>query len=269
MPSLPEWPKPCNRNCIFLTLPAEIRLHIYSQLLISKSDLIQEGNGNTDQTRFMLPSKIGEFIDTNRIEGPGPGAGPVQTAILQTCKQIYREANPVLYSQNVFVSDDPEDTVRFFEQIGPVNLKSIRKLKIWVPSEAQLSPWVGLLYLLAEGARGIRSIGICWGANPYNAAGVPQQTWELGRGLGDNLLFVNALGRIRGLEELVIGGFYAKNWLAYLKERMSARVQAGFGMHYDDKDMNDENLPGDMRVLIEEHLQMVAKYQQGTEKLIP
>ena len=271
MPSLPELtptetPKPCNRTCpvasTFLTLPPEIRLQIYSLLLINGSDLVQEGDENTGQERFMLPTKIGEFI----VEGPGYGIDPT---ILQTCRQIYREANPVLYSQNVFVSDDPENVVRFFEQIGPVNLKLIRKLKIWVPSEAKLSPWVGLLYLLSEGAHGLRSIGICWGANPYNAVGVPQQTWELGRGLGDNLLFVNALGRIRGLEELVIGGFYAKNWLAYLEDRMGARVQAGFGMHYDKRDMKDKNLSDDMRVLIEAHLQMVATYQQGTEKLIP
>jgi hypothetical protein len=40
------------------------------------------------------------------------------------------------------------------------------------------------------------------------------------RGLGDNLDFVCTLGKIQGLETLVIEGFDAKNWPAYLEERM-------------------------------------------------
>jgi hypothetical protein len=39
-------------------------------------------------------------------------------------------------------------------------------------------------------------------------------------------LCVLSIGKIKGLEELVIQGCYAKNWPAYLEERMSVRVQA-------------------------------------------
>jgi hypothetical protein len=56
-------------------------------------------------------------------------------------------------------------------------------------------------------------------------------SWQLRRGarergLGDNLDFVHALGKIRGLEKLVISGYYAKNWAAYLEERMGVQVRA-------------------------------------------
>jgi len=122
-----------------------------------------------------------------------------------------------------------------------------------VPSRAQLSPWVGLLYLLAEEASGLRWIKICWNsaASDYSPYSEPAWNWE--RGLGDNLLFVRALGKIKGLEELVIQGCYAKNWPTYLEERMSVRVQAiplrdwCFLTEYED----------------------LSEYQLGTENLIP
>ncbi|KAN0086600.1 hypothetical protein V8E54_000288 [Elaphomyces granulatus] len=271
-----ETPKPCNRNrnCLvastneveksnkvtFFTLPAEIRLQIYDLLLINRSD--------TDQERIILPtadideSDDGiEYLQDRTIE----------PAILQTCKQIYREANPILYSQNVFWTENPEDLFRFFAQIGLVNFKLIKKLEVRVPSNAQLSSWVGLLYLLAEEASPLRCIRVYWDANLWNGFGSPRyserQAWGSVGGLGDNLLFVRALGKIQGLEELVIEGFYAKNWPAYLEERMSARVQVRCGRY--SKVTNDENLSDLMRILLETNSQMFTEYQQGTENLIP
>jgi hypothetical protein len=47
--------------------------------------------------------------------------------ILHTCRQIYHEANPILYSKNRFEFKDPKKALRFTEQIGPVNLKLIKK----------------------------------------------------------------------------------------------------------------------------------------------
>ena len=130
MPSLSEWtptetPKPCNRNCTFLTLPAEIRLQIYNLLLINRRvDRIEE-----DEDQLKWNEEEDEMVEI---------------AILQTCKQIYREANPILYSQTVFAIKDPEDMFRLFEKIGPGNFKLIKKLKIRVLARAKLAPWVGL-----------------------------------------------------------------------------------------------------------------------------
>jgi hypothetical protein len=129
---------------------------------------------------------------------------------------IYREANPILYSQNVFATDSPGEVFRFFTRIGLVNLKLIKKL-----SKAQLSPWVGLFYLLAEEASGLRCMRVYWSANETarelcDGFGAPayskEQPWNGVRGLGDNLFFVHASGKIQALEELVIEGF--------LEERM-------------------------------------------------
>ena len=155
---------------------------------------------------------------------------------------------------------------RFFTRIGLVNLKLIKKL-----SKAQLSPWVGLFYLLAEEASGLRCMRVYWSASapPYSK----EQPWNGVRGLGDelnhhNLFFVHASGKIQALEELVIEGFFAKNWQAYLEERMSVRVKTRSIM-LDKLDINDENLPGYIRGLIQEALLTVVKYQEGIENLIP
>lgn len=88
--------------------------------------------------------------------------------------------------------------------------------------------------------------------------------------------FVRALGKIRGLEKLVISGYYAKNWPAYLEERMGVRVQAICGhcreeRELKEEDLNDEEL--EIEKLIhetnEKELQTFIEYQQGTEELIP
>jgi len=132
----------------------------------------------------------------------------MEPGILQMCKQIYHEANPVLYSQNVFAISEPEQMFRLIVQIGLVNLKLVKTLHIWVPWMAELFPWLQLLYILAEEASGLRCIELGWGADS-------EFSWQLRRGarergLGDNLEFVRALGKIQTLEKLVISGFYAK-----------------------------------------------------------
>ncbi|RYP73710.1 hypothetical protein DL771_003423 [Monosporascus sp. 5C6A] len=64
----------------FLKLPLEIRFQIYALLLV-------------------CPEPI--FLTKPIIEDPGP-AGPVHTAILRVCRQVYGEASPVLWRDNVF-----------------------------------------------------------------------------------------------------------------------------------------------------------------------
>ncbi len=94
--------------------------------------------------------------------------------------------------------------------------------------------------------------------------------------MGDNLDFVRALGKIQGLEKLVIEGYYAKNWPAYLEESMGVQVQAICG-HYrkehklQEKDMNDEELRRKRLIseMNEKELQTFREYQHGTEDLIP
>lgn len=204
-----------NNKVALLTLPVEIRLRIYDLLVVSRFDRMENPSwavGDTYQKVVLLHMpQIREY----RTMEPG---------ILQTCKQIYHEANSILYSQNVFAISEPEEMFRFIVQIGLANLKLVKTLHIWVPWMAELSPWLQLLYILAEEASGLRYLELGWGADC-------EFLWQLGpgareRGLGDNLDFVRALGKIQGLEKLVINGYYAKNWPAYLEERMGVQVRA-------------------------------------------
>jgi hypothetical protein len=192
----------------------------------------------------------------------------MEPGILQTCKQTYREANSILYSQNVFAISEPEEMFRLIVRIGLVNFKLIKTLHIWVPWMAELSPWLHLLYILAKEASGLRCIELGWGADLKG-------TWR--RGLGDNLDFVRALGRIQKLEKLVIKGYYAKNWPAYLDEKMGTRVQAVGGLpcrqgrERREGDLDDVELEHEafIRETNEKNLQVFREYQQGTEGLIP
>ncbi|RYO87198.1 hypothetical protein DL764_008895 [Monosporascus ibericus] len=64
----------------FLRLPLEIRLQIYALLLV-------------------CPEPI--FLTKPVIQDRGP-AGPLHTAILRACRQVYGEASPVFWRDNVF-----------------------------------------------------------------------------------------------------------------------------------------------------------------------
>jgi len=247
-----------NNKVTILTLPAEIRLRIYNLLVVSRFDRAENpswAEGDTDQKLILL--HMGQFRQYRTME---PG-------ILQTCKQIYHKANSILYSQNVFAISEPKEMFRLIEQIGLVNLKLIKTLRIWVPWMAKLSPWLQLLYILADEASGLRCIELGWGVN----SDIPGA-----RGLGDNLDFVRALGKIRGLEKLAIKGYYAKRWPAYLEERMGVRVQAIPGHYREDLELKDGDLNNEElkfeKVMLEmnkKELQMFKEYQQETEDLIP
>lgn len=196
----------------FLILPVEIRLRIYDERLVSRFDRTQNPSwavGNTDQKQVSL-----HMIQAPQYRTMIPD-------ILQTCKQIYQEANSILYSQNLFAISEPEQMLRLIMRIGLVNFKLIKTLHIWVPWMAELSPWLQFLDILAEEAIGLRCIEHAWGADL-------DAMWR--GGLGDNLDFVRALGKIQTLEKLVIKGYYAKNWPAYLDENMGAQVQAICGL---------------------------------------
>jgi hypothetical protein len=93
--------------------------------------------------------------------------------------------------------------------------------------------------------------------------------------VADNLDFVRALGMIRGLKKLVISGYYAKNWPAYLEERMGVRVRAICGHCREERelkegDLNDEELKIEklIRETNEKELQTFMEYQQGTEVMM-
>ena len=156
-----------NNKAFFLTLPVEIRLLIYDLLLIACSwDL----GGGRRYTPPLEPGGRWSSRDERQKYLFKPSMG---TGILQTCRQIYHEANPIFYSKNRFVFYDPEKALRFIEQIGPVNLKLIKALDIPVNyvkgfcfqtilDTTAESPIVRVLDILADEEHGICAVDYSW-----------------------------------------------------------------------------------------------------------
>lgn len=235
----------------FLSLPTEIRLEIYDLLLICRFDrrTLSDIGGDTSQ-KELIPSCV---------QGLKP-------AILQTCKQVYEEAIPILYSRNVFRFNMPAVISSFLTKIGATNIKLLKFMHIFVRLDAEILPWLEILDTLSEKGTGLRCINLGWGSQYYFFSLGETKTEK--RGLGDNLLFVRALAKFTQLEKLHIFGFYAKHWPSYLREKTGAQVHAEGCCLPEFSSYGDEE-KSCIRGLNEELLQLFEVYQKETEDLIP
>ena len=98
-----------NQKSLLLDFPVEVRLKIYDLLLVSRFN--REDNpswsvGDTWQKLVML-----DFIQARQY-------WTMEPAVLRTCKQIYLEAVPILYSRNVFRFNHLDLMLRLMIQIG-------------------------------------------------------------------------------------------------------------------------------------------------------
>jgi hypothetical protein len=249
----------------FLTLPAELRLRIYEDALVSRlsGTALKYSGKRSEGKKQILVHLVGSSQNTNM------GAG-----LLRTCKQVYLEANQMLYAQNIFHIREAEDGLRFFERIGSANASNVKSITIWVSYLAELRTWLKLLQTLAMVATGLRRLVLGWGARTDCA--ISLQRGAIQRGLGDSLDFVRNLARIQGLDELVIQGYFAQPWPAYLEKMMGVKVQAEGGY------MTEPPLFGDgwsvqvteRHEIYLQELQALeqrnfADYQRGTDDLIP
>ena len=230
----PRRPVVSKRKISFLTLPVEIRLEIYDLLLVMRD---KRTGQNTPLDLFPTDSDEAQ----------------VELDILRTCKQIYDEASPILYSQNIFTTMYAEDITRLILHVGPANFKLIKHLDFYVPFPATPPSWLRLFNMLAKEASGLRSIRLRL-----------DSSFERGiwcGGLGDNVSFVRALAKIQGLEELFITGYYAKNWPEYLERKTGARVRAIAGHGYDLTDV-DKGLEDRFRAINKDELERFEDYQE-------
>ncbi|KAL5001113.1 hypothetical protein BDV10DRAFT_182675 [Aspergillus recurvatus] len=227
----------------FLPLPLKARLRIYDFLLLSR---YTAGEIPKDRAQNSYGKQI--FVDPIRPQDlyGARRARTMHPAILHTCKQTHKEAASTLYAKNSFSTHSPNYMLRFFTQIGPFNTKHIEELNLILPwtASSHLQHW--LLFLkLAE----------CW--SPMQMRRGAKE-----RGLGDNVALMPALATVTQVSDLFIGGFYAKNWLDFLKKEMEGH------------DVNVMAEAGDFAAMLQGGLgdsfsSRVEEFQRGTEKLWP
>ena len=149
--------------------------------------------------------------------------------------------------------DDPSWALSWLDQISRDNVKHLAKLRIFVSAVYNLGPhpsisdrpptgpkWCELFNKLASEAISLRDIYIYWDAEPY--------FWHFGGGFDVNV--VRALARINGLHKLEIDGYFAKEWPAYLEEKVGMKVWEGQGQE-------------------ERYLKWLKKFQRDIKDLSP
>jgi hypothetical protein len=166
-----------NHKAALLALPTEIRVRIYELLLISGIDTHQ---------RIIYP------------ECPGVQNPWAQGEILQTCKQIYHEANSILYARNIFQFFRPEEALKFIEQIGHKNFESIRILNIELNKIPDRFTFKKLFDILVEEPNGLGVVE--YQHNDYGNV----------RGPGAKLDFIRTLHKIQERTEEMTKIFIAR-----------------------------------------------------------
>ncbi|KAK3698228.1 hypothetical protein LTR37_017053 [Vermiconidia calcicola] len=89
-----------DKRCLLLSIPPELRLRIYDFYFHDSMAAIAY-NGEVWR-KWMLPSS--QLDQTNEKRG---------TAILQTCRQVYREAQPVLYENTKICIHSPTSCIQY------------------------------------------------------------------------------------------------------------------------------------------------------------
>ncbi|PYH68316.1 uncharacterized protein BO88DRAFT_405753 [Aspergillus vadensis CBS 113365] len=273
---------------LFLTLPPELRLLIYTHLLT---------NHDHDHRALSVTNNIAnnrpQFSTQNPIHLYHPHhhsnkKNNLHPSILLTCKQIHAEALPILYTHNTFSTTHPTQLHHHITSIGPLNTSLLRSLHIFVPwsnSSSTIWSWIVLLHNLSEHATGLRYLEIGWDTNiPWLTHMEPG---DEARGLGDNILFVHALARLRQLRKLRIYGFFGVEWPGYLRRELGGGgtvVEVECGLlrpvvleHLDgggDEVGGSSNSMGrgaleKARVEWKENMKAFGLFQRGTVGIVP
>ncbi|MCJ1225166.1 hypothetical protein MMC12_001815 [Toensbergia leucococca] len=139
-------PSPQSLISPFLTkLPPEIRLQIYAYLLGDSVLHLVHLRHRLTHVRCASPAPLDAPLDAPHVCYPSTGGHhlyPIyiglnprlEIAILRTCRQIYTEAMPVLYSTNTFDMDNLDCLIYLSQTIRRTRLASIRTLNLsWMP----------------------------------------------------------------------------------------------------------------------------------------
>ncbi|BCS06031.1 similar to An01g11830 [Aspergillus luchuensis IFO 4308] len=269
-------PPPPPKPNLFLTLPPELRLLIYTHLLTNRHHnhhrrtLSVADNITNAPPSTQYPIHLHHHHHNNKTNNLHP-------SILLTCKQIHAEALPILYTHNTFSTTHPTQLHHHLTSIGPLNTSLLRSLHIFVPwsnSSSTIWSWIVLLHDLSEHATGLRYLEIGWDTNiPWLTHMEPG---DEARGLGDNILFVHALARLRQLRRLKIYGFFGVEWPGYLRRELGGggtvvEVECGLVRSVVLEGGGDEVGSGRGGPLEkeEENLKAFRLFQRGTVGVVP
>lgn len=241
-------PTETTQGCWLLELPVEIRLAIYDLLLVSRYGPEDDPSGVvTNRRKAIVVAPGGDARAFRRNLG--------SITILQTCKQVYLEAVSTLYSKNLFHIHIPDALPRLIDQIGHANTTLIQSLSLYLHFNADKDSWLRLLRTLPKTTRGLKSVRVRWSGS----------SWTRHEGLGRDIAFAQALAGLSklGLEQLKLGGCYAKPWPAYFRDKFGARV-------VEADDGHEYIVEADGRRTLHKYvLEEFTKYQIGTESLNP
>lgn len=166
-------------------------------------------------------------------------------SLLRTCKQVHSEAAPVLYSGMTFHLYVCTNALDFLHSIGPINRTYIKSLHIFFISAPRIAVWKELVHVLKHDVKGLRQLRVVWKDTIHGAGKDPR--------------YVRGLATIRGLEELSIGGFYAKRWPEYLETKMGLPVSVEDGRKDGSWTQRSSLLTLNLR----------DEFQKGTEDFYP
>lgn len=200
-----------------LTLPLELRLDIYTLLLIlppiSKEDDFLFRTCTARVSRDMLlptppssPPNQNGFAVTQSYSGPPR----VHAALLAVCRQIHREALPILYSHNTFVAH-------------PSLLSSFPRLRSWYPPvrESSMHKLMRRWYLQV---RLDCDVPFTAGKASMAFSGAESLEIDLVQSvfLGVGYSNMRVLEQIRGVKRVKVGGSTTgfEKYIAWLEERL-------------------------------------------------
>jgi hypothetical protein len=127
-----------------------------------------------------------------------------------------------------------------------------------------LGEWVKLLGFPGMYVKGLRRIKVAWDSDVQT---------RKGRGLGDNLGFVRALGRIQGLkrcDDYLGSGYFVERWKGYLEDKMRVEVQARCGYLKELREvrgLSEEEVlkENGKREMNDKEIEAFERFQEGTE----
>lgn len=170
----------------------------------------------------------------------GEVRNPLQHQPFYVRRQVHREAIPILYSSNKFVLDIPATFVEWFDEIGPINMKHVARIRLYLHPVYDPDAWCRVLRRLALQATGLKYIYAYFDAEPV---------W---RGIGRDVDFIRGLGALQSVQKITIEGFYAKRWPEYLRAQFGSRYVHSSEMYREGWYRTD-----------------LRKFQRGTEDLVP